>query len=324
MTNPLAARGQSAAATVKPLSGHIGAEITGIDISEPLTPEAVETIDQALLRWKVVFFRNQRLDHAAHIAFGRQFGELTHAHPHASTTPDGFPEIYTVDERAEQFGARPEELTRVRKYHDSNDWHTDVTSAINPPAGSILRAGVVPPYGGDTTFTNLVAAYQALADPVQCFLDGLRAEHCYTTRFSLRERSKSFTEKIEKNPTVAHHPVVRVHPRTGEKALFVNPAKTDHILGVSPFESRWILEFLFDHLSRTEFTVRLKWEPGSVAFWDNRATAHLPPQDLGALGEVERVLYRVTLIGDVPVGPDGRQSELIEGAPLGAEAIFTS
>jgi taurine dioxygenase len=114
-----------------------------------------------------------------------------------------------------------------------------------------------------------------------------------------------------------------VHPRTGERALFVNPVFVDHIVGVSPIESRWILEYLFAELTRPEYTVRFRWEPGSVAFWDNRATSHLGPQDLGHL-DVERVLHRVTLIGEVPVGPDGRESDLIEGVPFVSTPVFAA
>jgi taurine dioxygenase len=194
---------------------------------------------------------------------------------------------------------------------------------VNPPAASILRADVVPSYGGDTAFTNLVAAYRELAEPVQRLVDQLSAEHFYGAGTSPLSRSGSWADKFQQNRLVAHHPVVRVHPRTGEKALFVNPVFTDHILDVSPQESRWILEFLFAHLSRPAFTVRFKWAPGSVAFWDNRATAHLGPQDIGHL-DVERVLHRVTLIGEIPVGPDGRHSELIEGVPFRSAPIFDS
>jgi taurine dioxygenase len=122
---------------------------------------------------------------------------------------------------------------------------------------------------------------------------------------------------------VTNHPVVRVHPITGERALFVNPNFVDHILDVSPVDSRWILEHLFAELTRPEYTVRFHWEPGSVAFWDNRATAHLGPQDLDHL-DVERVLHRITLIGDVPVGPDGRKSELVEGVPFVSTPVFAA
>ncbi|HWE55379.1 MAG TPA: TauD/TfdA family dioxygenase [Acidimicrobiales bacterium] len=309
--------------TVTPLSGHIGAQIDGIDISRPLSPEALTTIQDSLNRWKVVFFRDQDLDHGAQIAFGRQFGELTYAHPHDDTPPDGYPEIYTVDPRRfnEQYGISDEEARRIRKYSYTNGWHTDVTPAVNPPAGSILRADVVPAFGGDTTFTNLVAAYGSLSDGVKQLLDGLRAEHFYGAGGNRLSKVSTFGNKIEKNRLVAHHPVVRVHPVTGEKGLFVNPVFTDHIVDVSPLESRWILDFLYAHLARNEFTVRFKWEPGSVAFWDNRATAHLGPQDLGHV-DVDRVLHRVTLIGDVPVGPDGFESQLIEGVPFRSAPVF--
>ena len=311
--------------TVTPLSGHIGAEIRGIDVAQPLGPEAKDTIQRALDEWKVVFFRNQSLDHAAQIAFGRQFGELTYAHPHDDAPPEGHREIYTVDPRRfnEQYGIDAAEAKRIRKYSYTNGWHTDVTPAVNPPAGSILRADVIPSFGGDTTFTNLVAAYEGLSESVQGFVDGLRAEHFYGANSQGLSRLRAWSTRIQQNRLVAHHPVVRVHPRTGEKALFVNPVFTDHVLDVSPLESRWILEFLFAQLSRPEYTVRFRWEPGSVAFWDNRATAHLGPQDLGHL-DVERVLHRVTIIGEVPVGPDGQASELIEGVPFQSAPLFAS
>jgi alpha-ketoglutarate-dependent taurine dioxygenase len=309
--------------TVQPVAGRIGAEITGVDIAGPLDPQAVDVIQQAVDTWKVVFFRGQHLDHAAQIAFGRQFGELTYAHPHDDAPPESYPEIYTVDSRRfqERFGISADQQLR-RKYSYTSGWHSDVTPAINPPAGSILRADIIPSYGGDTTWTNLIAAYEGLSEPVRRFVDTLRAEHRYGANWSGLPRARSgYSARIEQNALVTHHPVVRVHPRTGERGLFVNPVFTDHILDVSPVESRWILGYLFDELTRPEYTVRFRWEPGSVAFWDNRATAHLGPQDLGHL-DVERVLHRVTLIGEVPVGPDGRESEAIEGTRFVSEPVF--
>jgi alpha-ketoglutarate-dependent sulfate ester dioxygenase len=311
---------------VRPAASRIGAEIRGVDISKPLASDTVEAISRALDEWKVVFFRDQNLDHASQIAFGRQFGDLTYAHPHDDTPPDGHPEIYTVDPRrfAQRFGTDPER-DKLRKYSYTSGWHTDVTPAVNPPAGSILRAEVVPPYGGDTTFTNLVAAYEGLSEPVRAFVETLKAEHRYGANWSglPRARDRSYSDLIEKNSLVSHHPVVRVHPRTGEKALFVNPVFVQRILDVNPIESRWILGHLFDELVRPEYTVRFRWEPGSVAFWDNRATSHLGPQDLGHL-DVERVLHRVTLIGEVPVGPDGKESQLVEGVPFVSTPVFVS
>jgi alpha-ketoglutarate-dependent taurine dioxygenase len=309
--------------TVSPLAANIGAEIGGVDLSRPLEPATVSAIEDALDRWRVVFFRGQSLDHAAQIAFGRHFGDLTYAHPHDDHPPDGHPEIYTVDPSrfAAQYGIDGDAAKALRKrYSYTNGWHTDVTPAVNPPAGSILRADVVPEFGGDTTFTNLVAAYAGLSPAVQDFIDGLRAEHLYGANLT-GAAAGSFAKKFEQNRLVTHHPVVRVHPRTGEKALFVNPVFTSRIVGVNPDESRRILDLLFEQLARPAFTVRFRWDAGSVAFWDNRATAHLGPQDLDEL-DVARTLHRVTLIGEVPVGPDGRESELIEGVPFRSAPVF--
>jgi alpha-ketoglutarate-dependent sulfate ester dioxygenase len=311
--------------TVNPAAGRIGAEIGGVDISQPLSADEIDTVQRALDEWKVVFFRGQNLDHASQIAFGRQFGELTYAHPHDDAPPDTYPEIYTVDPRrfTQRYGIDDE--PKVRRYSYTSGWHTDVTPAINPPAGSILRADVLPAYGGDTTFTNLVAAYEGLSEPFKQFVDTLRAEHKYGANWSglPRPGRAGLAERYEQNALVSNHPVVRVHPRTGEKALFVNPVFTDHIVDVSPIESRLILGYLFDEITRAEYQVRFRWEPGSVAFWDNRATSHLGPQDIGHL-KVERVLHRVTLIGEVPVGPDGRESDLIEGTRFVSKPVFAT
>ena len=148
----------------------------------------------------------------------------------------------------------------------------------------MLRADVVPEFGGDTTFTNLVAAYEGLSAPVQRFVDGLRAEHRYGAATGAQGRDRSAaTASREQKPLVARHPVVRVHPVTGERALFVNPGFTHRIVGVSRDESRHLLDLLFDEITAPAYTVRFRWEPGSVAFWDNRATAHLGPQDIDHL-----------------------------------------
>ncbi|MCU1457240.1 MAG: taurine dioxygenase [Actinomycetia bacterium] len=303
---------------VLPLSGHTGAEITGVDLAVPLDAAARAAIVGALHRWKVVFFRGQHLGHAEQIAFARQFGELTYAHPYDAAPPDGFPEIYTVstDNFVGQYGVEAEAARALRRrYSYTTNWHTDVTPAVNPPAASILRADVVPAYGGDTTFTNLVAAYESLSEPVRAFVGGLRAEHRYGAGLARNGEAHPGEEVIGRNRLVAHHPVVRVHPETGERALFVNPGFTSRIVDVHPAESRRILEMLFDQVTRAALTVRFRWEPGSVAFWDNRATAHLAAQDLDEL-DVPRVLHRVTLVGEVPVGVDGRESVLIEGEPF--------
>jgi taurine dioxygenase len=301
--------------TVRPVAGHIGADISGVDIAEPLPEQTVAQIRDALHKYKVIFFRGQRLDHASQIAFGRQFGDLTYAHPHDDTPPTDHPEIFTIDPRRyeKRYGIDFRKEVR-RQYSYFNGWHTDVTAAVNPPAASILRADLVPDIGGDTQWTNLVAAYEGLSEPLKSFVDGLRAEHRYGGSNSSYQNSE-FAKVINDNLLVAIHPVVRVHPVTGEKGLFVNPGFTSHIVDVSPTESKAILDLLYTEITRPEYTVRFRWEPGSVAFWDNRATSHLAPRDLEHL-DVERRLHRITLIGDMPKGPDGRESELIAGRPF--------
>jgi len=295
---------------VRPVAGQIGAEIHGLDIAQPLDEHTVAAIRDALLRHRVVFFRGQSLDHASQIRFGRYFGELTYAHPHDDSPPDGFPEIYTVDVKrfVERYGEpRPNRAS----YNGLVGWHSDVTPAINPPSASILRADVVPDIGGDTAWTNLVAAYEGLSEPLQRLADTLLAEHRYGAGLNRSGRVLSERQRERYELLVSHHPVVRVHPETGEKALYVNPGFTSHILDVSPDESQRLLDLFFEQVTRPEHTVRFRWQPGSIAFWDNRATAHIVPRDVpdGA----RRVLHRITLAGDVPVGPDGTTSYSLSG-----------
>ncbi len=294
---------------VTPLAGHIGAEIGGVDLREELHDDVIEEIRTALHAYKVVFFRDQRIGHAEQIAFARRFGKVTPAHPHEENPPEGFPEILPIDSRRYE-----ENLGRKRTSYDSS-WHTDVTALVNPPAASILRADILPPYGGDTAWTNLVAAYENLPAELRDLADRLDVKHRFNTGAtpgSQRER------KVREANLVAWHPAVRVHPVTGERALFVSPGFTRgarEIRGFSPSQSERILKLLWEEATRTEYTVRFRWAAGSVAFWDNRATAHLAISDAGHLGH-DRVLYRVTLEGDIPKGVDGRESELVSGEPF--------
>jgi alpha-ketoglutarate-dependent sulfate ester dioxygenase len=302
---------------VRPVAGHTGADISGIDIGGPLAPETAQQLKDALHKYKVIFFRDQHLDHAAQIAFGQQFGQLTYAHPHDEAPPEGYAEIFTVDPRRyeQRYGKGFREQVRRRQYSYFTGWHTDVTAAVNPPAVSILRAEVVPELGGDTQWTNLQAAYEGLSPTVQSFVDGLRAEHRYGGPDSGLSRNSSYAKRVEDNLLVAIHPVVRVHPVTGVKGLFVNPGFTSHIVDVSPRESKAILDLLYAEITQPKYTVRFRWEPGSVAVWDNRATSHLAPTDIEHL-DLQRTLHRVTVIGEIPVGPDGRESELVAGKPF--------
>jgi alpha-ketoglutarate-dependent taurine dioxygenase len=297
---------------VRPVAGHIGAEIHGIDLGADLDDASVAAIRQALLRWKVVFFRDQSIGHAEQVAFTARFGKVTPAHPHEDEPPAGFPQILPVDSRRyeRKFGKK------ISTY--DNGWHTDVTALVNPPWGSVLRAETVPPYGGDTAWTNLVAAYEGLPQPLKELADVLRAKHSFGSLGKAIDTSSSYAQKIAANPLSAIHPVVRVHPETGERALYVSPSFTGHereIVGFAPRQSQRILELFWEQIARPEYTVRFRWEPGSVAFWDNRSTAHLGPSDLGHL-DYDRVLYRTTLEGEIPVGPDGEPSEAIVGKPF--------
>lgn len=293
---------------VTPASGWIGAEISGVDLTAPLEPEVVSAIRTAWLRWRVVFFRDQHLDHAAHERFARAFGAPTPAHPLFDAVGDPeHPAIYPVFR--DRFKARYE----TRGY-DKPGWHADVTAAVNPPAASLLRGVVIPPYGGDTMWSSTIAAYEGLSPALQQLADGLRAVH----RFAVPDTAtEDYRRRLRERPLLTEHPVVRVHPETGERALYVNPSFTSHIVGVSPQESRGLLGLLYEQLARPEYTVRFRWEPGSLAFWDNRSTVHLAPNDLDRLDH-DRQLYRITLVGDVPVGPDGRPSVALDGEPFEA------
>ncbi|MFF2087345.1 TauD/TfdA dioxygenase family protein [Nocardia sp. NPDC058176] len=294
---------------VVPVAGYIGAEITGVDLRENLEDAVIADIRRALHEYKVVFFRDQEIGHAEQIAFARRFGKVTPAHPHEESPPEGFPEILPIDSRRYE-----KNLGRKRTSYD-HSWHTDVTALVNPPAASILRSDILPPYGGDTTWTNLVTAYENLPKELRELADKIDIKHQFQTR---AVEGSQRSRKVAEANLVAYHPAVRVHPVTGERALFVSPGFTRgarEIRGFSPEQSERILKLLWSEATRVEYTVRFRWAVGSVAFWDNRATAHLAIGDAGHLDH-DRVLYRVTLEGDVPKGVDGRESELVSGQPF--------
>jgi taurine dioxygenase len=294
---------------VRPVAGHIGAEVRGIDLRAALDAATVASVRAALLRYKVLFFRDQPIDHAQQIAFSANFGKVTPSHPYSYDNgglESEYPEILAVDSRL--YAARGGN----KRYSYASFWHTDVAALVNPPAATLLRSEIVPEYGGDTTWTNLVAAYAGLPESLQRFLDGLRAEHRFggrSPKWSAGSESERLTTEI---PIVSEHPVVRVHPETGERALFVSPGFTSRIVGVRESQSNRLLDLLFEEITNPAYTVRFAWQPHSLGFWDNRATAHLAPTDLDHL-DVTRVLYRTTLEGDVPVGVDGTPSRSIQG-----------
>ncbi|ALG10703.1 TauD/TfdA dioxygenase family protein [Kibdelosporangium phytohabitans] len=285
--------------TVNPLTIAIGAEVSGVDLGGPLPPAAVATIREALLDRKVLVFRDQVLTPAAHRAFAAALGELTPAHPVVPGLDADHPEIYVLD--SGDGGKSPV-------------WHTDVTFMRNPPLGSVLRAVSLPPTGGDTLWTNLEAAYLALSAPVRELADQLDAVHdgrkdfeeYLNTRLSGEGNTWEGEQVRSLDPVV--HPVVRVHPETGRRSLFVSPGFTTRLLGVSERESRALLDLFFDAIGRPEYSVRHRWHPGDVVVWDNRSTAHYAVDDYG---DQHRVMHRITIRGDQPVGPRRESAVLV-------------
>jgi alpha-ketoglutarate-dependent taurine dioxygenase len=214
---------------IKRVAGHIGADISGVDLSKPLDGITLAEIRAALLTHKVIFFRGQQLSHAEHVALGRQFGELTRrsGNKHGAH-PDGFPQILTIDPESddERYGRNFERRYRQKQLTSDSGWHTDLTPAVNPPAICILRAEVVPAFGGDTQWANLVAAYEGLSKPLQKLADGLRAEHAFFAGCQMLQSDPEdvkVTQKHADDTLISVHPVVRVHPETGEKHSSCSP-----------------------------------------------------------------------------------------------------
>jgi taurine dioxygenase len=282
---------------IVPETGFIGAEIRGVDLMYPLDPETRSAIWSAVLRWKVVYFRDQHLDHHGHVAFARQFGTPV---PVRSGAVEGFPEVFQVKYEYPPFDAAA--APHVQQ------WHMDGTETLTPPAALTIRAERARPFGGDTNFTNLVAAYEGLPARLRQLADGLRAVHRFPPH--LTRGSETRLRELEANPVVTEHPVVRIHPETGERILFLTPTHAQEIIGLTPRQSRFVLELFFEQLNKPEHVTRFKWESGSVALWDNRSSAHYAPNDLRHLGHQveERLAFRVSLEGGVPSGPDGRTS----------------
>ncbi len=282
---------------IAPLSGTIGAEIRNLDLHSTLGPETVAAVRQALLDYKVIFFPGAHLSPEEHTAFATLFGEPTEAHP-VIPGLEGHKEVFEIDyTRARELYATRQ---HAQEYGDRERWHTDVTFMERPPLGSILNAIVIPPAGGDTLWADTQAAYEDLSRPVRQLVDHLTAVHDGTKSFDalLKMRGQgewegeTFTELRS-----VEHPVVRTHPETGRKNLFVNPGFTKYIKGLTAKESDALLAFLYDHMTTPEYVVRYRWEEGDLGFWDNRTTMHYA---IGDYGDAHRVIQRVTIRGDAP------------------------
>jgi len=272
---------------ITPLSPTIGAVIAGVDLSRELTPAQQREIDAALIAHQVLFWRDQPLTPAQQARLAHQFGDL-HIHPIYPSVP-GQPEVLVLD-------------TAVTDVRDNAIWHTDVTFLAEPAMGAILTAQQVPPFGGDTCWANGIAAFEALSAPLQTLLDGLTATHDFAKSFPLERfgndaQALARWEQTRQQHPPLSHPVVRTHPVSGRKALFVNDGFTTRINELSAAESRALLDLLFAHATRPEFCVRWQWRQGDVAFWDNRVTQHYAIDDYRPQ---RRVMHRATILGDRP------------------------
>ena len=266
---------------VQPVGRHIGAEIGGVDLRRA-GPRQIAEIRAALLEHQVLFFRDQLFDLDSQKAFGRQFGEL-HVHPGAPA-PAGHPEVMPVHTDANS------------TYVAGESWHSDVSCDAEPPMGSILHLRIVPAAGGDTLFASMYAAYDALSTRMKTYLEGLTATHDGEPYYRGRYKDKGVDDRGKIYPR-AIHPVLRTHPETGRKTLYVNRMFTTRINDLSREESEAILAYLIDHCARPEFQVRFRWRENSIAFWDNRCAQHMALWDYFPQS---RSGYRVTIKGDKP------------------------
>lgn len=273
--------------TLDPLSPALGAVVSGIDLRQPLDDAQQQAIEQALLTHQVLFFRDQPLTPSQQAAFAARFGDL-HIHPIYPSVPEQR-EVIVLD-------------TAVTDVRDNAIWHTDVTFLETPALGAVLAAKQLPPYGGDTLWASGIAAFEALSRPLQQLLDGLTATHDISKsfpqeRFGATDADLVRLEEARKKNPPRSHPVIRTHPVTGRKALFVSDGFTTRINELSAAESRAILDLLFAHVARPEFTVRWRWRENDVAFWDNRVTQHYAVDDYRPQ---RRVMHRATILGDKP------------------------
>lgn len=268
---------------VRPFAPNLGAEVRGIDLADGLSDDQFEEIHHAFLENQVLFFKEQSpIPPETHIAMGKMFGEL-HFHP-AAPGKEGYPEIFEIHAHAKS------------KIANGEFWHSDVSCDEVPPLGTMLQIQILPDCGGDTMFADAYAAWDALSAPLQGMLDGLHAqhesEHIYRGRYS--DRGMDDAGKVYPS---AVHPVARIHPETGRKALYINRGFTTGIVELEPDESAALTGFLLEHTEKVEFQIRFRWEKNDMAFWDNRCTMH---RALWDYWPAERKGNRVTIKGDRP------------------------
>jgi len=275
---------------IQSVAGALGAEVRGADLARPLDAATVAAVHAAFLDHGVLFFPDQSLSVDTLMAFGRRFGDLL-VHPFLPHD-DEHPEVMVLDKAPEARG------------NIGNGWHTDMSFLAEPPAATALFSLIVPEAGGDTLFADMYAAHDALSEGMRTMLGGLTAVHDYRADFrhaagrGITSVDAAAIEAAHDDYPPAVHPVLRTHPETRRKALYVNRLFTQRFDGMSEEESRPILDYLFDHLARPEFTCRHRWAPGTLALWDNRRAQHYAINDY--FGH-RRLMHRVTITGDRPI-----------------------
>jgi alpha-ketoglutarate-dependent taurine dioxygenase len=297
----------------RPITPVIGAEVEGVDLTVDLGPAAVAGLREALLRHKVLVFRDQPMDDARQVALTSAFGGVTAAHPIVNGLPENPAVLRTVlskerEVSAEaQFGlAHPLNVSTPRRLR--TEWHVDITFVANPTAITVLRGVQIPSTGGDTLFADLEALYNGLSPSLRGYLDTLQSIHA--------RHDPSAPPRLDGKPAgpfAAVHPLVAVHPETGARHLLVSSVFQQAIRGLRPRESTALLDFLLDELAgRDEIHARIRWAPDTLVIWDNRAVAHAGPVD-GLLFEEERIVHRTTVAGEPLCGPDGFNSRALMG-----------
>ena len=278
--------GSSAPFDIERIGPTIGAEIHGLDLSQPIDEATFRAFEAVLIEHKIVYLRDQDIATARHVEIGRMFGELE-VHPFR---PEGeFPEIMRLDNH------------RDNPVLSTDVWHSDTTFRERPTRYSILRALIVPPAGGDTLWADMTAAYDGLSDAVRELIDPLRAVHDFKNfrvLFTASDDDRAKLRRMEELYPNPSHPVVRTHPISGRRAIFVNPQFTLRIEGMREDESRAILDLLYAQAKTPEYQFRLRWKPGTIAFWDNRSTQHYAANDYYP---ERRLMERVAVIGEKPV-----------------------
>lgn len=279
---------------MRPASKALGTEIVGLDLSRPVDDDTIAFLRNALAENCLLLFRNQKLTPEQHIAFSRKFGELEH-HLLKDYLMAGHPELYVISNIREDGKS-------IGRAGAGQYWHSDLSYVAEPSLGSIMYAIEIPPIGGDTMFANMYKGYETLSEPMKHLLDGLKAEHDFAYTQATQIASKSYTrpasaDELAKVPPV-QHPVVRTHPESKRKALYVNPGMTTRIVDLAPDESRAVLDFLYAHSTKPQFVYRHRWQIGDVVFWDNRSSMHCAIDDYEE--HDRRHMVRTTIKGDRP------------------------